>query len=226
MTDSARGRLRSHTQSPRMVVTTGEPMNFKQAGRCTECRVVWNLKPTDWRNPPPCAGCGGRLERAMNLSAGEKTAALAAHLARKKGPVPVTTQPAGLPERVNRRGVCRDCLGLGRFSVGEWFSARGPRCIRCGGICDPAPYEPPPVETVPPAECDEPEPVARRRWHCPGCPVPTALVFAWKEPATGELPIRVTCAGCGKFIRYAPPTAFVVALAGQRPTQGASTQGV
>jgi hypothetical protein len=51
------------------------------------------------------------------------------------------------------------------------------------------------------------------RWHCGSCPVPTALRFEWQTYVTGNTHIRTECAGCGRFVRYAPKTVFTEAMA-------------
>jgi hypothetical protein len=73
---------------------------------------------------------------------------------------------------------------------------------------------------------DESEPVAnlRLRWHCRACPKPTALRFHWQTFAGGKRHVRMECAGCGRFLRYAPKTAFVLAMAERSSSPGQTTE--
>ena len=52
-----------------------------------------------------------------------------------------------------------------------------------------------------------------RRWSCYACPTPIALRFETQEFVNGETHIRTECAGCGRFVRYAPKTVFTEAMA-------------
>ena len=57
---------------------------------------------------------------------------------KKKWKKPRQSQ-TGLPLKCTRGMKCRDCGLVREVETSERRSARGPRCLGCGGIMDPAP---------------------------------------------------------------------------------------